>query len=249
MAIYDRYAEVYDLAGQVRFSLRMIPYLNQLLERHGFHAESALDLACGTGTLAIALAAKGWKVYGVDASAAMLEQARAKMRESGVSVEFLEQDMRSFALPTQVDLITCMYDSLNYLLCLDDLQKTFQAVANALKNEGLLVFDMNTPYNLQRFRQSQDFFNDSEEIALINRCRFDDNAQHLTVTITGFIKRGELYERLVENHVQRAYEEKEIEEVLDSLGLKVAGKYACFTLDEPKEDSLKVVWVVRRGKA
>jgi SAM-dependent methyltransferase len=68
MTIYDKYAEVYDASGQIRFSLRMIPYVDQLLERQGLHVRSALDLACGTGTVAIALAAKGWTVYVVGGS-------------------------------------------------------------------------------------------------------------------------------------------------------------------------------------
>jgi len=247
MTIYDRYAEVYDLAGQIRFSLRLIPYLDQLLTRHGLHVESALDLACGTGTLAIAFVAKGWKVYGVDASAAMLERARAKMREAGVSVEFIQQDMRSLTLPAPVDLVTCVHDSLNYLLRIDDLQKTFHAVANALRAGGHLIFDMNTLYNFSRFRQPQDFFNDGEEAALIHRCRFDENTQQLAVTITGFIKRGELYERFIETHVQRAYADGEIDASLGGVGLEVVGKYACFTFDAPREDSIKVMWVAKKG--
>ncbi len=227
----------------------MIPYLGQLLERHGVRVESALDLACGTGTLAIALAAKGCKVYGVDASAAMLEQARAKMREAGVDVEFAQQDMRSFELPAPVDLATCMYDSLNYLLSLDDLRKVFHAVANALRDGGHFIFDMNTVYNFGRFRQPQDFLNDGEEAALMHRCVFDGHTKQLTTTITGFIKRGELYERFVETHMQRACEDGEVEASLDGAGLEVVGRYACFTFDDPCEDSTKTMWVARKGRA
>ena len=75
MGIYEKYAEVYDRSGQIAFTLLMIPYLDRVLERHGFAGQSVLDLACGTGTMALALAEKGWRVLGLDASAAMLAQA------------------------------------------------------------------------------------------------------------------------------------------------------------------------------
>jgi triosephosphate isomerase len=83
--IYDRYAQVYDNSGQVHFSLRMIAYLSDLLPRFGWQGESALDLACGTGTLALAYAQWGLRAYGVDGSAAMLREAGCRWCLAGHS--------------------------------------------------------------------------------------------------------------------------------------------------------------------
>src|SRR5687768_8937568 len=52
MPIYDRYAPLYDQSGQVRFALLTHMYLGELLARHPAPGRRALDLACGTGTLA-----------------------------------------------------------------------------------------------------------------------------------------------------------------------------------------------------
>jgi len=248
MAIYDKYAEVYDASGQIRFSLRMIPYLDQLLERHGLHVESALDLACGTGTLAIALAAKGWTVYGVDASAAMLEQARAKMREVGVSVEFIQQDMRSFKLPAQVDLVTCFYDSMNYLLDLDDVQEALGCVASGLKPVGAFIFDMNTIYHLESRWDNDSGFLQDAAWALGYKCGYDSAKKRAMLTFTGFIKRGELYERFEEAHTEQGYEPRQIDVALENSGLEVVGKYDCFTVNAPPEDSRRIAWVARKGR-
>ena len=59
MAIYQDYAAVYDRSGQLAFSLKMIPYLARLLERHPVAGHTLLELACGTGTVAVAMAQAG----------------------------------------------------------------------------------------------------------------------------------------------------------------------------------------------
>src|SRR5689334_21494456 len=76
--IYHDYAPFYDGSGQLRFAVLSGQYLNELLARHPVAGRRALDLACGTGTLALLLADAGWDVIGLDSSAAMLAQARAK---------------------------------------------------------------------------------------------------------------------------------------------------------------------------
>jgi ubiquinone/menaquinone biosynthesis C-methylase UbiE len=56
------FAEVHDQAGFSTFSERIMPYIDQNLARLDFAPRSILDLACGTGTAAVLLARKGWKV-------------------------------------------------------------------------------------------------------------------------------------------------------------------------------------------
>jgi predicted TPR repeat methyltransferase len=55
MKLYDRLAEVYDSGGWDEYSRRLLPYLHEVLRRFRFRQKSVLDMACGTGTLAIAL--------------------------------------------------------------------------------------------------------------------------------------------------------------------------------------------------
>src|SRR5215208_5518047 len=78
MAIYQHYAPFYDGSGQIRFAALMGQYLREVLTRHPVADRRALDLACGTGTLALILADDGWEVVGLDSSAPMLAIARAR---------------------------------------------------------------------------------------------------------------------------------------------------------------------------
>src|SRR5258707_9605558 len=98
--IYHDYAPFYDGSGQLRFAVLMGQYLRELLKRHTVVGQRALDVACGTGTLALLLADDGWDVTGLDSSAAMLDQADAKAENMPTlgHVAFVQGDMRG--LPT-----------------------------------------------------------------------------------------------------------------------------------------------------
>lgn len=251
MTIYETYARVYDRSGQIVFALKMIPYLEDVLTHHAFIGDSAVDVACGTGTLTLGLAQKGWRVYGVDASSAMLAQARQKAADLGqpAAVTWLQADMRDFSLPQAVDLATSTYDSLNYLPTLDDLRRAFRCVAGALRPGGLFVFDMNVePAYLHSWNDTL-YFVEDEELAIVIKSTYDANVRRATATITGFIRQGELYERFQETHTERAYSHAEIAAALEVSGFQVAASYTCFTFDPADDESPRILWVARKASA
>ena len=245
MGIYERYAEIYDRSGQISFSLRMIPYLLDILERRGFAGQTMLDLACGTGTVALAFASRGWRVYGVDRSPSMLAQARRKAEEVGLNLLLSEQDMRSFILPERVDLITCLFDSLNYLLTVEDLQQAFSRVATHLAPGGLFVCDMNTIWALSDIWDNNVFFSENSELSVIMESRFDRDMRMATVRLVAFVKRGEVYDRIEEVHVERAYPERTVSAAMKRAGLQVLARYEAFTLNPPTSRTPRILWIAQ----
>lgn len=147
-AIYREFARFYASGPYPEYSRRMAELLPAVPERSGAKPRTLLDLACGEGTFAVLMAQQSLKVTGVDVSPEMLRFAREKAEEAGVELRFIEQDMRALSLPEKFDLVTCWYDSLNYLLEWEELAQTFADVARVLKPGGLFVFDMNTIYRL-----------------------------------------------------------------------------------------------------
>lgn len=101
---------------------------------------SIADVGCGSGRLVYFLEDLGLNVTGVDNSAAMLELARR--RNLGRRACFLLQDLRALKLPQPVDIITCHFDTLNYMLHLADLQIAFRQLSANLLQGGCLLFDM-----------------------------------------------------------------------------------------------------------
>jgi SAM-dependent methyltransferase len=76
--------------------------------------KAVLDLCCGPGRCSIALAKKGFRVTGVDRTAYLLNKGRAKGRAAGVSVEWVQNDMRDFVRPGAFGLVINMFTSFGY---------------------------------------------------------------------------------------------------------------------------------------
>jgi SAM-dependent methyltransferase len=82
-------------------------------------AERVLELGCGTGRVAIALAARGYVVVGIDNSEPMLRLARMKRGRlasaQASNVNFLQYDMTTLDLPVRFHLVIVPYYSFNHL--------------------------------------------------------------------------------------------------------------------------------------
>lgn len=249
MAIYDRFAPLYARGPHTAYSARMAALFPSVLARFAAQPQTLLDVACGEGTFAVAMAKQGFKVTGVDRSPQMLRHAREQALREGVEVDFILQDMRSLAFDAAFDVATCWYDSLNYLLAAADLEGAFAGVRRALKPGGLFVFDMNTIYGLAVLwqRYPAHINEDTPESFEVQRASYDFETNIATAHITGFLREGGMWSRLDEEHHERGYSLSEIRQCLQSAGLR---ELACWdspqAMSEPKPDSGKVWFVVQR---
>lgn len=142
-ALYSSLAEIYDTLLGDHFFPQIRRAFDWLVRQYGIRFASVADVACGTGTFVRYLRERGVPIiYGVDRSPEMLCVAIRKNQGNGA--RFLLQDFASLELPEPVDLITCHFDSLNYLLTTDELLRTFRRFYVNLKPGGHLIFDMIT---------------------------------------------------------------------------------------------------------
>jgi SAM-dependent methyltransferase len=98
-----------------------------------------LDLCCGTGQFDALLAEKGFQVTGLDGSERQLEYARSNAPEC----EFIHADARSFNLAQQYEAALSIYDSLNHIMTLEELECAFSNVLAFLLPGAYFAFDMN----------------------------------------------------------------------------------------------------------
>jgi SAM-dependent methyltransferase len=245
--MYSFYAEHYD-EGQTRFSLLMHDYLLDILRRHELTGSRMVDLACGTGTLAVLMAEAGWDVLGIDRSTEMLAGAQRKLRSfrgSGAA-RFRRGDIRELSVQEPVQLVTCFYDSLNYLLQEEDLQAVFQATAAALAPGGLLIFDMNTIFFLEHIWGDVEV-EEREGYLHVMQSHFEAGNNTSTLVLTGFVQEADtLYRRFDEVHVERGYAIETVNGLLRGAGLTVEATYDCFDTQPPQQQSHRVLWVARR---
>jgi len=254
MSMYQEYAPFYDGSGQIRFALLFAQYLSDLLARHPVDGRRALDLACGTGTLALTLAEWGYSVIGVDAAPMMLAIARNRANSSEMPerLAFVQADMRDLVsrpldgLDTAFDLITCTYDSLNYLLSDAELAACFAGVAGLLRPGGLFIADMNTRHFLEHGWGEYAVI-ERREFVLISQSRFDPTTDRLTMLLSGFVGTDEHgYRRFDETHIEQAYPLDRVEMLLPQAGLLVEAAYECFTFRPADAQAQRIAWVARR---
>lgn len=249
MSIYERFAYFYTKGHYPQYSERMAELLPSVLERFGVKPQMLLDLACGEGSFAVAMAKKGFQVTGVDLSPYILQFARERAQQENVNAEFLLQDMRSLPFEERFDLVTCWYDSLNYLLELEDLEKAFAGACRALKRGGLFIFDMNTIYGLAVNWQQHpcNIQQDTSELFEIHRTSYDFEKNIATLKITGFVKEGNGWTRIDEEHKERGYSLEEIKQSIKKIGFQELAFWGNMQeMSEPKPDSGRVWFVVQK---
>lgn len=104
--------------------------------------DSILDLACGSGTLAILLKLNGFNVKGLDISETMITVAKEKSKMNHLSIPFIEGDMVSFKLDERFNCITCFFDSINMLDDIKKIKDMFKNVYDHLLPGGIFIFDV-----------------------------------------------------------------------------------------------------------
>jgi len=248
VAIYDGFASLYTRGPYTRYSKRMAEAMPAVLGRLGAAPRSLLDIACGEGTFAVAMARAGLRATGIDQSARMVECARWRAREAEVEVTFTQADMRRPGLAGRFDLVTCWYDSLNYLLTTRDLEAAFRGVRDLLSPQGLFIFDMNTIRGLAVMWQSPPHcvVQDEADIFDVHVNSYDFETNLATKRVIGFIRQGGAWTRVDEEHVERAYSLAQIRASLAAAGL---GEAACWgnieTMTEPGPDAGRVWFLAK----
>ena len=142
MGLYDEIASIYD------------PWSRSVTEDVDFYVERALaaggpvvELAVGTGRIAVPIARAGIDVIGVDSSPGMLAVARAAAEEAGVSdrVDLRVGDLREPPVSERVPLVICPFRSLLHLETEAEKLRALRAARELLDPVGSFVFDVFAP--------------------------------------------------------------------------------------------------------
>jgi SAM-dependent methyltransferase len=179
---YDPIARVYD------------PWSASVTEDVEFYVEEAVasagpvvELACGTGRIAVPVAKAGVRVVGVDASAGMLEVAREYAAAEGVAelLDLRQGDLREPPVTERVPLVVIPFRSLLHMRTEGDRLRALAAARELLVPGGRLVFDV--------FAPSREDIEDTHgrwverEPGIFERADWDESERTLTLSV----RRGE----------------------------------------------------------
>jgi SAM-dependent methyltransferase len=185
MSFGDDVAENYDELAQRGDEMATVAFLEQLA-RGG----PALELAIGTGRIALPLAARGIRVDGIDFSPAMVAKLRAK--PGGAQIAVTLGSFADVAVTGTYRLIYVVFNTLFNLLTQDEQVRCFDNVAAHLTEDGVFVIEGGVPTEFCRLRNNQ--YVDAEAIGVgnvrLDVARYDPVKQlleetHVSLSSTG----------------------------------------------------------------
>ncbi|MCL2326046.1 MAG: class I SAM-dependent methyltransferase [Proteobacteria bacterium] len=214
MVSYGPVAKYYDdLMSSVDYDLWFSHYMG-LLSLSARPIERVLELGCGTGNFTRRLLAH-FSVVAVDASEAMLSEARVKFSDSD-RVSWICADMACFVADGEFDAAVAAFDVMNYVPDIASLEAVCRSVAAKICRGGRFIFDVNTQEAFQKRLFDEDVTDCARDYAHVWRGHYDPDTR---------IERVEMQfccgeDRFREVHEQRAHTREEIRHALQVSGFE-----------------------------
>lgn len=235
MRPYQRLATLYDKGEWGSFGLRYSKLLETIFKKHNFKPQVIIDVACGTGRLIRELHKQNYKLIGIDISPEMIEVAK----KNNPDVEFFVADVRSMQLNINVDLITCAFNSLNYLSNDKQIYEAFKTINKHLKHKGYFLFDVNTPTH---YAETDSIVVDRDISGVQFKQKLKYNKEKEIVKISFDFGNGQS-----EEHIQRAYTFEEISSLLSKSDFTLLECFQDFELNPPTDKSDRIFFFTQRN--
>lgn len=248
--VYSAFAEIYDQVMRDVDYESWARHVLRLAERFDIEVHKVLELACGTGGHALRMARMGYDVTGVDRSAIMLRIAEEKQANAGVEVNWRQGDMDSLSplgLDRDYDLVTCLYDSLNYLLEEEEIARCFREVHSHLRQGGGFIFDVTTEYNLLQNFSGYTFAENFEDASYIWENDYDLTTKICASKVTVFTHVNGQFKKHIEVHRQRVYPTSLILQFLRDAKFEVGGYFHDLTEKAVKRECERIHFVCKKS--
>lgn len=230
--LYDRIARLYD------------PWSVSVTEDVGFYVDEALasggpvvELAVGTGRIAVPIARAGVRVIGVDESSGMLSVARAYAVRENVSalLDLRVGDLRQPPVDERVPLVTIPFRSLLHMPDNEQKLRAVSAAAGLLEPDGRLVFDVFSPSSAD-IEETDGIWLEREH-GIFERADWDERSRRLVLSV-----RDREHSARMELHWLSA---PEWHALVEDAGLQVEHLYGWFDR-RPFADGEDQIWVCQR---
>lgn len=236
---YDRLTNDVDYAAVVDFYF-------EILAHEGLKPRTAVDLACGTGSVTALLAQRGIRTIGVDMSEDMLTVAQQKVQHMDQPPLFVCQKLQQLKLSRGVDLAVCALDSLDYITEPADCAEAIRRVYRILNPGGCFIFDVNTPEKL-RAMDGQVFLDEDDDVYCVWRGEFDEKTNICSYGMDLFQRRDQMWERSFEEHREYAYSASQLTAYLRQAGFSSIRVYADRRFEGPGPGEQRIYIKARKG--
>jgi SAM-dependent methyltransferase len=233
MSSYDAIARLYD------------PWSRSVTEDVSFYVEQAervapgpiVELAVGTGRIAVPIAAAGVSVIGVDSSSGMLEICRERAEVAGVGelVELRFGDLREPPVSERVELVICPFRSYLHLHTDEERLGALRAARELLVPDGRFVFDVFAPAADDIAETNGRWL--ERELDIYERADWDTDTRTLTLSVRGPGGESTMVLAWLSADEWRA--------LLERAGFEVEALYGWFDR-RPFRGGEDMVWIARR---
>lgn len=183
----------------------------------------ALEAACGTANISEQLVFKGMEVDGFDNSPFMLYEANKKSFKPNLYLASLTDAPRK---ESHYELVLCLFDSINYLLKKEEVEKTIHNAWLALQPGGLFVFDISTIYNSRNNFYDEINNHQFEDATIVQHAYFDEVRLRQRSFLSLYRRKGTAHVLSQEEHCQRVYYHREIMSLLKDCPLELKGIFS-----------------------
>jgi len=197
-----------------------------------------LDVPCGNGRLAIALAERGFTLTGVDFTGPWVNAARLSAAQRGLNATFQQRDMRDLPWPAAFDYAFCFGNSFAYFD--DSGNRAFlQAVLHTLKPGGKFVLQTNLAAESVLTQPLKPFWMKLGDQYFLHETRYDPATGQLTSGYTS-IRDGQVERKQA---VYRVYPFRELQQMVCAVGFTVLQSYGSLK-QEPYQLGSEGLWLV-----
>lgn len=214
---------------------------------HCINFGAATDVACGTGGFSLQFAKMGMSVTAADPSPEMLSVAQKKASATDLDIMLVCQSARDTKLPYAVDGAVCCLDSINHIIDKRELKASFRAVAAAVKDGGLFIFDVNTPFKHRNILSGNTFVIENDDVYCVWQNSDCEKNGIVGICLDFFGKDADgKYIRTTEEFAERAYTDEEIRGMLEPAGLEVVAVLGDMSFKAPKACDERVIYVTKK---
>ena len=247
--IYSVLAHIYDTLMQDVDYEAWADYIDDLIQLHAPESEDLLELACGTGSVALSLAELGYyRITGTDLSATMVDKAVEKSEGLDLPVRFLRRDFLDIDLDETFDVVYLVFDSINYLHAERDILKLHDQVVSVLRPGGLFIFDFTTPAHSRQVAGHLDKEEGTspDHYHFFRTSRYDEQSRIHTNAFN--IERlspdhTRVLETFSEVHRQKIYTFSDMKRMIRKTGFRIVKAYDEFQFDPATDNSPRITIV------
>lgn len=199
---------------------------------------NVLEIGSGTGEISNRLNELGYKVKGIDISSEMVEISKNKYK----NIEFLNESMLNLKDIREYDAVISVFDTINYLHSLDELNMAFINIYNSIKNNGVFIFDVLNRKMIDSMFSDDIFTDDRENMSIIWKHSYNENLKLDEIETIFYVKeKDDLFRRISDKYMKMIFTNNQILEMAKSVGFYFVSKEINVEIAGPR-----VIYVFKR---